>query len=101
MGHAMPRPGMKLGEWGRISVTGFAYDENGKLAPIGPTARKADKWRARARVRDLDGVIRPVERWADTKAAAPRILTEALRGRVTPAPGDAMMKPNSPVKDAA
>ncbi len=92
---------MKLGEWGRISVTGFAYDKNGKLAPIGATARKADKWRARARVRDLDGVVRTVERWAATKAAAPRILTEALRERVTPAPADAVIRPDSPVKDAA
>jgi integrase len=92
---------MKLGEWGRIAVKGFAYDEAGDLKPIRGTAHKADKWRARARVRDLDGVIRPVERWADTKAAAPRMLTDALRDRVTPAPGDAVIKPDSPVKDAA
>src|SRR3954454_17001820 len=97
----MSRPKMKLGEWGRIAVTGFAYDEHGDLKPVGSGARKADKWRARARVRDLGGVIRPVERWADTKAAAPRVLTEALRERVTPAPSDAVIRPDSPVKDAA
>jgi integrase len=97
----MPRPRMKLGEWGRIAVAGFAYDENGKLQPIGGGGRKADKWRARARVRDLDGVIRPVERWAETKAAAPRILTEALRERVTPTSADAVIAPGTLVKDAA
>jgi hypothetical protein len=41
---------------------GFAYDENGKLVSVEAKARKADVWRARTRVRDLDGVIRPVER---------------------------------------
>ena len=97
----MPRPKMKLGEWGRIAVKGFAYDKAGELKPLGADARKADKWRARARVRDLDGVIRPVERWGDTKAATERILTAALRERATPAPSDAVIRPDSPVKDAA
>src|SRR3954447_3393080 len=97
----MSRPKMRLGEWGRISFMGFAHDENGKLKPVGARARKADVWRARTRVRDLDGVIRPVERRGNSKAAAERILTAALRERVTPAPADAVIKPDSPVKDAA
>lgn len=97
----MGRPKMELGAWGRISFMGFAYDQNGKLVPVGAKARKADVWRARTRVRDLDGVIRPVERRGNSKAAAERILTAALRERVTPAPADAVIKPDSPVKDAA
>ncbi len=80
----MPRPKMKLGEWGRIAVTGFAYDANGELKPIGAGARKADKWRARARVRELDGVLRPKEAWANTKLAAERELTARLRELVKP-----------------
>jgi integrase len=92
---------MELGAWGRISFMGFAYDQNGKLVPVGAKARKADVWRARTRVRDLDGVIRPVERRGNSKAAAERILTAALRERVTPVPADAVIKPDTPVKDAA
>jgi integrase len=97
----MGRPKMELGAWGRISFMGFAYDDTGKLVPVGARARKADVWRARTRVRDLDGVIRPVERRGNSKAAAERILTAALRERATPAPADAVIKPDSPVKDAA
>jgi integrase len=97
----MGRPRMKLGEWGRISFMAFAHNEHGKLVAVGATARKADVWRARTRVRDLDGVIRPVERRGNSKAAAERILTAALRERVTPAPADAVIRPDSMVKDAA
>lgn len=100
-GSPVARPPMKLGEWGSIKVTGYVYGDNGKLTPMPPGARKADRWKARARVRDMDGEVRPVERWGDTKAAAERILTEALRERVTPAPADALIKPTSKVKDAA
>jgi integrase len=56
---------------------------------------------SRAKVRDLDGVVRDVERYGPTKAAARRILEEALRERVTPAPADAAIRPTTLLKDAA
>jgi integrase len=63
--------------------------------------RKADTWRARAKVRDLDGKVRDVERWGRTEATARRVLTEALRDRVTPAPEHAAVKASTRVADAA
>jgi integrase len=95
------RPRMKLGEWGRISITGEVRDEAGRWSAIPAGTRKADRWRARAKVRDLDGVLRDVERYAPTKAAAERALTEALRERVAPAPSDAGIKPDTLMRDAA
>jgi integrase len=92
---------MKLGEWGKVTTTGYVYDEHGKLKPMPPGARKADKWKARARVRDHDGEVRPVERWDGRKAAAERLLLDHLRERTTPAPADALIKPTTKVKEAA
>ena len=92
---------MKLGEWGNIALTGQVLGEDGRYRAIPAGARKADRWKARAKVRDLDGVVRDVERYGPTKAAARRILEEALRERVTPAPADAAIKPSSLVQDAA
>ena len=97
----MGRPGLKLGEWGSIALTGFVYD-GGRLRPQREGERKADKWKARAKVRDYtDGVIRDVERWGPTKAAARTILTDALRERVTPAPAHAAVKATTKVAEVA
>jgi integrase len=99
----VPRPRMKLGEWGRVSVT-HQRSEDGRTwtaVPEGTRHRKGDRYRARAKVRDLDGLIREVERHAGSKAAAERALSEALRERVAPAPADAGIKPDTLMRDAA
>jgi integrase len=97
----MARPMMKLGEWGSIALTAQHLSEDGKYRTAPDGARKVDRYRARAKVRDMDGKVRDVERYAATKAAARRVLEEALRERVTPAAADAAIKPGSLVKDAA
>ncbi len=97
----MGRPRMKLGEWGSIKVSGESRDEAGKWQAVEPGARKADRWRARCKVRDLDGVVRDVERYGKTKAAAERALTDHLRKRTAPAPADAAIKPDTLMRDAA
>lgn len=97
----MARPRMKLGEWGKVAVTGEVRDEQGRWSSAPAGARKADRWRARAKVRDLDGVLRDVERYARTKAAAERSLLDELRQRTAPAPADAAVKPDTLMRDAA
>jgi integrase len=62
----MPRPPMPVGTWGTISV---AWSE------------RDGAFKARARYRDADGVVRPVARLAATKGAAERALRAALRDR--------------------
>lgn len=92
---------MELGAWGHVALTGYVYDENGKRQPMPDGARKADTWRARTKVRDLDGRVRDVERWAPTKPAARTALLAHLRERITPPAADAVMTPTTLVKDAA
>lgn len=67
----MGRPTLPLGAHGSITVT-----------EMGPR-----RFRARARVRDLDGRTRPVERWGASRAAAKRALQLAIVERVTPTGG--------------
>ncbi len=97
----MARPMMKLGEWGNIATTGYRYDDDGKRHMIEKGARKAEVWRARAKVRDLDGKVRDVETWGQTEASARRELTERLRERVQPAAAHAVVKASTKVKDVA
>ena len=85
----VPRQRMALGAWGNIALTGYVYDQNGKRQPMPDGARKADTWRARTKVRDLDGKVRDVERWEPTKPAARTALLAHLRERVTPPAADA------------
>jgi hypothetical protein len=68
----MARPPMPVGTYGRID-----------FLKVGPK-----RVRARARVRDYDGVTRPVTRYGPTRAAAERRLKEALRDRSGPTHGD-------------
>ena len=56
---------MPLGAWGRMTRQQVA----------------AGSWRARARIRDLDGTTRLVERWGTSGAAAERALQAALLQR--------------------
>ncbi len=67
----MGRPPMPVGTAGKID-----------FLRLGPKRVKA-----RVRVRDFDGVTRPVSRFGPTKAAAERRLKEALRDRVGPSVG--------------
>jgi integrase len=64
----MARPPLPLGSWGRI-----------KRTELGP-----GNWVAKARVRDLDGVTRLVERAGKTGAAAERSLISTLTERTAP-----------------
>ncbi|WP_353709566.1 site-specific integrase [Cellulosimicrobium sp. ES-005] len=80
----MARPRMKLGEWGNVATTPQLLADDGKYRAAPAGTRKADRWRARAKVRDTDGIVRDVERYGGTKVEARRLLEEALRERVTP-----------------
>lgn len=62
---SMGRPPLPIGTHGRI---GFHHFTSGRV-------------RARARVRDVDGVLRPVTRWGSTEAEAAALLRNALRNR--------------------
>jgi integrase len=92
---------MDLGEWGKVTTTGYVYDQNNQRVPMAPGARKADAWAARTRVRDNDGTRRAVEVWRSTEAAARRALADKLRNRVAPSPAHAVIKPTSTVQAVA
>jgi integrase len=94
------RPRMNLGEWGSVALTA-QIRRDGRYVKAPDGARNVDRWRARAKVRDTDGVVRDAERYGPTKAAARRTLEAALRERVTPAAADADIKPDTMIKDAA
>lgn len=66
------RPPLEVGTYGKITVK----EANGK-------------WRARTMFRDLDGVTREVERWAETSRRADSALKKALSRRTGP-PGNAV-----------
>jgi integrase len=102
----MARPRTALGTWGRISLTPFMFDAGRARWVALPEAQRtkgirAERWRARARVRDLDGKLRDVERWGDTKVEAEQALREALRDRSTPTPAEGGLTPQSTVETAA
>ena len=73
----MPRPPLPIGSWGKITRS---QDARGG-------------WVAKARVRDLDGVTRLVERAGKSGAAAERNLVQHLTERTVPVMDD--LKPNS------
>ncbi|MHA7284840.1 site-specific integrase [Arthrobacter sp. MDT3-44] len=68
----MPRPPLPIGSWGKIKRTQLADG----------------RWVAKARVRDLDGVTRLIERGGLTGAAAERALVSALTERTAPTADD-------------
>jgi integrase len=92
---------MDLGEWGTITTTGYVYGDDGKLRLKPAGSRRADAWKARARVRDHDGKRRSVEVWRSTEAAARRALADKLRNRVAPSPAHALIKPTTTVENVA
>ena len=97
----MSRQRMAPGEWGSVTYTGQAMDDNGKYRTAPEGTHRPDRWRARAKVRDLDGRTRDVERYGKTKTAARTALETELRNRVTPSPGEAELTPNSTFRQVA
>jgi integrase len=61
----MGRPPLPIGTHGRID---FHHASSGRI-------------RARARIRDIDGVLRPVTRWGGTEDEAAALLRRALQNR--------------------
>jgi len=77
----VPRPPLPVGTYGVIN-----------------TKRDGKRWRARCQFRDVDGVVRNVSRWGDSKTAADNNLKEALRDRQRAA---GLIKPESKVTEVA
>lgn len=98
----MARPRMKVGEWGRVALTPQDYNPTtGRYEKAPDGTRKPDRWRARAKVRDADGRVRDVERYADTRAKARRELEAALRERTRVATEAGGITPATTVAQAA
>jgi len=76
------RPKTEQGTHGTITTTPERKTDAG--AWVKATARTAERWRAKTRVRDEDGVLRAVVKIGRTKAAAESALKSALRDRETP-----------------
>ncbi len=79
----MGRPRTALGTWGAIASVGQVQAEARRWVTA-PKGTKPTRWRARTKVRDLDGKVRDVERFAPTRAKAEAALKAALTDRVTP-----------------
>ena len=83
----MTRRALEIGQHGPISVTYQHKDERGKwVAAEAPRRRTAGartdaRYRARAKYRDTDGVVRDVEAHRGAKAAAEAALVHALARR--------------------
>lgn len=78
----MARPRTALGSWG--TITTVAQVQDGGRWSKAPAGAKPTRWRARTRVRDLDGRVREVERFAPTKGRAEAALKAALSERTAP-----------------
>ena len=77
----MGRPRLDVGSWGKIS-----------------TVHTEDGWRASCRVRDVDGKVRPVARFAKVKTKAEAALKAELLNRTQPTQGSTV-KPSSTVAE--
>ena len=64
------------------------------------TGVKAERWKARTRHRDADGVLREVTRFASTKSRAESVLKAALVERSAPTK-NTVIRPDMSLKDAA
>lgn len=76
----MGRRALALGEHGDIETTPQMRDTAGKWKRA-PTARSAQRWRARCTVRGYDGMIGELSRVAKTKRLATEALEKALTER--------------------
>jgi integrase len=79
----MARPRTTLGTGGNVKLVGQVQIETGRWIAA-PPGTKPTRWRARVKFRDLDGVLRDVERFASTKGKAETKLRVALAERVAP-----------------
>lgn len=95
----MPRPRTAPGSWGTITVVGQVQSD-GKWITA-PTGTKPTRWRARTKVRDLDGKLRDVERFAATKGRAEAALKAELSQRTEPRRGDSLRAETTLTKAAA
>lgn len=94
----MSRPRTLLGTSGKTTMVGQVYaDGRWVTAPAGT---KPTRWRARAKHRDTDGVLRDVERFDTTKGKAETKLRVALTERTTPRKGSGTLRADMSVTDA-
>lgn len=94
----MGRRALGLGERGEVEVTPQRRDERGKWKTA-PTARSAERWRARCYYRGYDGVQRDVSRVAPTKVKALAALGAAFTDRLNSV-GDVPMTATMPLVKA-
>jgi integrase len=81
-GETVGRPKTQEGTHGSIHATPERRTEAGSW--VKATSRTAERWRAKTRVRDDDGVLRQVVKTGRTRAAAEAALKAALRDREAP-----------------
>lgn len=103
----MARPRTQVGTSGNVSLTPFRWDADlGRWVAL-PAAdraavRRAERWRARAKFRDMDGKLRDVERWAPRKTAAEQALLAAMSHRTAPTDAKAGgLRPGSTIQDTS
>ena len=95
----MARPRMAMGTTGNIKTTGQVQQPSGTWVSA-PTGSKATRYKARCSVRDHDGKLRDVTRFARTKSRATADLQRALAERVVPV-ADASLRREMTLADAA
>jgi integrase len=93
----MARPRTALGTSGKTTSVGQVQVEGRWITA--PEGSRPTRWRARAKFRDRDGMLRDVERYETTRAKAEAQLKNALRDRTTPRTGDHLRAEMS-IKDA-
>jgi hypothetical protein len=86
----MARPRTALGTSGKTTSVGQVQVEGRWITA--PEGSRPTRWRARAKFRDRDGMLRDVERYETTRAKAEAQLKNALRDRTTPRTGDHLRK---------
>ncbi len=95
----MPRPKTILNTAGSIRLSAQVRDSQGRWVAA-PAGMKAERWKARTRHRDSDGVLREVTRFASTKSRAESVLKAALVERSAPT-RNTVIRPDMSLKDAA
>ena len=81
-----------------MAVVGQVY-RDGSWVTV-ERGQKAERYRARTKFRDSDGILREVERFAPTKGKAETRLKAALAERVAPTRG-ALLRPDMSIVDAS
>ena len=77
----MGRRRLEIGERGEIDVTPQRRGEDGKWKRA-PSPRTAERWRARCRVRGVNGVLEEISRFSRRRQDAVRALEEAVSERL-------------------